>query len=192
VKRVELATSADALVSLEAKPNFRSLGKKFGKATPLAAQAVQALSSDDLRAFERGEPLAVSVGNEARLLDPEDITIVRRASGELVVKEERGYFAALDPSVTPTLRREGVARELVSRIQRMRKEAAFAVSDRIRLHVAGDPDVEEAVREHREWIAGEVLARSVDVGGEPPGAHHAAQSADLDGLAARVAITRDD
>jgi isoleucyl-tRNA synthetase len=192
VRQVEFASSGDALVTLEARPNFRSLGKKFGKATPQAAQAVQALSSDDLRAFERGEPLGISVGNESRLLDPEDLTIVRRASGDLVVKEEKGYFAALDPAVTPILRQEGIARELVSRIQRLRKEAGFSVSDRIRLHVAGDAEVEEAVRAHREWIAGEVLARQVDIGGEPPGTHHAAQAADLDGLAARVALTRDD
>ena len=131
VKEVSFLSSADALVTLEAKPNFRSLGKKFGKQTPLAAQAVTALTSEALLAFEKGEPLAISVGNDAKQLDADDLTIVRRASGKLVVKEAGGYFAAIDATVTPELRTEGLAREIVSRVQRMRKEAGFAVSDRI-------------------------------------------------------------
>ena len=90
VKQVSFLSSADDLVKLEAKANFRSLGKKFGKDTPLAANAVAALRSDALMAFERGTPLAISVGNESRVLDPEDLTIIRRASGEMIVKEARG------------------------------------------------------------------------------------------------------
>jgi isoleucyl-tRNA synthetase len=119
------------------------------------------------------------------------VKIVRRASGELVVKEEGGYFAAIDPVVTPELRREGLARELVSRVQRLRKEAGLAVSDRIRLQASGDAVVEEAVREHREWIASEVLARDVTIGAEPGERYDAAQTLDLDGLAARVALTKE-
>ena len=69
VKKVEFISSADALVTLEAKPNFRSLGKKFGKKTPLASEAVAALSSEALRAFERGEPLYVSVGDDSHELE---------------------------------------------------------------------------------------------------------------------------
>jgi isoleucyl-tRNA synthetase len=86
VKQVEVATSADALVTLEAKANFRSLGKRFGKRTPLAAAAVQAFSSADLLRFERGEPLLVSVEGESHALLPEDVTIVRRAPGTAYAK----------------------------------------------------------------------------------------------------------
>jgi isoleucyl-tRNA synthetase len=189
VKQVDFASSADSLVTLEARPNFRSLGKKFGASTPIAAEAVKALDSDALRAFERGEPLAISVNNESRLLDQDDLTIVRRASGSLVVSEADGYFAAVDPVVTPALRSEGIARELVSRVQRLRKEAGLAVSDRIVLAVQGGGEVESAVQAHREWIAGEVLAREIAVG-EIPGDHQALQEVDIDGLAVRIAITR--
>jgi isoleucyl-tRNA synthetase len=189
VKRVEFATSADRLVTLEAKPNFRSLGKKFGKRTPEAAQEVAKLSGDSLRGFERGEPVAVSAGGDPVILDAEDLTIVRRASGDLVVKEENGFFAALDPVITDELRAEGLARELVSRVQRMRKEAGLAVSDRIHLWVAGASPVEAAVASHREWIAQEVLARDVTIG-EVMGNNNAALQADLDGHAVRVAITK--
>jgi isoleucyl-tRNA synthetase len=190
VKRVEFAESGDALVRLEAKPNFRSLGKRFGKATPLAAQAVTALTSDALAAFERGEPVAISVNGESHELAPEDLTVLRRASGNLVVKEEAGFFAAIDPTVTPALRREGLARELVSRIQRMRKEAGFVVSDRIVVYVAGDPELEGTARDFTDYISGEVLARELIVGEDFPTTVNVTQSLELDELHARVALKR--
>ncbi|MDO8502447.1 MAG: isoleucine--tRNA ligase [Gemmatimonadaceae bacterium] len=189
VKQVSFLSSADELVTLEAKANFRTLGKKFGKETPLAASAVAALASDALMAFERGEPLAISVGNESRVLDAEDLTIVRRASGDMIVKEASGYFAAIDPVVTPELRAEGLAREVVSRIQRMRKDAGLAVSDRIVLAVKGSAELEEAVRAHESRIAEEVLAREITVGDDAR-KFNAAQSVDIDGHPASIALER--
>jgi isoleucyl-tRNA synthetase len=189
VKQVSFLSSADDLVKLEAKANFRSLGKKFGKDTPLAANAVAALKSDALMAFERGTPLAISVGNESRVLDPEDLTIIRRASGEMIVKEAAGYFAAIDATVSPELRMEGLAREVVSRIQRMRKDSGFAVSDRIVLSISGSEELESAVRAHQAWIAEEVLARGITVGTDAENIN-AAQSVDIDGLPASIAIER--
>ena len=191
VKSVEFIGSADSLVSLEAKPNFRTLGKKFGKRMPLAVQAVAALTDEALRSFERGEPLALSVENESRMLEPEDLVITRRASGDLTVSESGGFVAALDRTVTPALRREGLARELVSRVQRLRRESGFLVSDRIVLQVAGETEVEDAIREHQVWIAEEVLARELVIGGELVRQHHAARTVELDGLPVRVALNKD-
>ncbi len=189
IKNVEFISSADDLVILEAKPNFRSLGKKFGKKTPLASEAVQALNNEALRAFEAGQPLYVSVENESRELSAEDLTVVRRASGDLVVKEEAGYFAALDSTVTRELRLEGLARELVSRIQRFRKESGLAVSDRIRLVVRADAEVQEAVSAFRKWISDEVLALDVSVG-EQIESKYATHTFDLEGQSVTVAIER--
>ena len=189
IKRIEFISSGADLVTLKAKPNFRSLGKKFGKDTPLAAEAVQALTSDALRDFEAGKPLYVSVGNESRELSGEDLTIVRAASGDLVVKEEGGYFAALDPQVSRELRLEGLARELVSRIQRLRKELGFAVSDRVTLSVAAGEEILEAVRAFEKWIAAEVLAVGITIGGKIDGTH-ATHTFDLDGQNVQVALER--
>ncbi len=166
VKQVRWATSGDALVTLEARPNFRQLGKRFGKSTPMAAQAVAALGAEHLRAFEHGGEVFVSVDGVEHVLHPDDLTVVRRAAGAYAVQEEGGYVAALDPTVTPELRSEGVARELVSRVQRLRKEAGLVVSDRIRLAVRGPAEVEAAARAHRGYIAGEVLAAAFHVGAE--------------------------
>jgi isoleucyl-tRNA synthetase len=189
VKEISFLSSADALVTLEAKPNFRTLGKKFGKQTPLAAEAVAKLTSDALTEFEKGGALSISVAGDERSLDEEDLVIVRRAAGNLVVKEEGGYFAAIDPMVSPELRAEGLAREIVSRIQRMRKEAGLAVSDRIALWIAGPSEIEEAVRTHAGWIAEEVLARQLKVG-ERFESHHVMQSVDIDGQPVSIAFER--
>ncbi|GLC26458.1 isoleucine--tRNA ligase [Roseisolibacter agri] len=164
VKAVRWAESGDSLVTLEAKPNFRVLGKRFGKATPLAAEAVAALGADALHAFERGEPVAISVEGSDHLLQPEELSILRRATGEYAVEEEGGVVVALNPRISPELREEGMARELVSRVQRLRKESGLEVSDRVRLAIRGGSEVEAAVRTHREYIAGEVLARHLAVG----------------------------
>ena len=80
-----------------------------------------------------------------------------------MVQEGDGYLAAIDPHVTPDLAAEGQARELVSAIQRLRKDAGFAVSDRIRLFVVGVPAVAAAATAHRDWISHEVLAREMEI-----------------------------
>jgi isoleucyl-tRNA synthetase len=190
VKRVEIASSGDALVSLEGKPNFRALGKKFGSRTPLAAQAVAAFTSDELRAFLGGEPLGVTVDGVSHLLGSEDLTIIRRAAGELAVQEEGGFFAAVDPSLTAELKGEGLARELVSRVQRMRKEAGLAVSDRIVLTITTGPEVRDVLGRHGPWIAAEVLAVELVAVDELSGNYDATQTVDLDGVTAHVALTK--
>jgi isoleucyl-tRNA synthetase len=215
VKEVRWLASSEELVTLEARPNFRALGKRFGKATPLAAEAVAALSTDALRGFERGTPVGISVEGGEHLLAADDLTIVRRAAGDYVVQEGDGYVIALDPTVTDALRAEGLARELVSRVQRLRRDAGLVVSDRIRVLVVGDPDVEAAVREHRQYVAGEVLARRLGVGAPERGEaglphelaasgagdaltqaftslHYTTQTFDLDGRTVRVTLTKDE
>lgn len=189
-RTAELATSADALVTLEAKPNFRTLGKKFGKSTPRAAEQVSKLPSAALLAFERGEPLELTVDGTTRSLEAEDLTVVRRAVGELVVAERGGYFAAIDPTVTPALRREGLVRELIAAIQRLRKDSGLAVSDRIVVGIGGDGELLAAVKEHRDHVAGEVLAVEVAIGDETTRDHQAVQELDLDGVRGRIALTR--
>jgi isoleucyl-tRNA synthetase len=134
--------------------------------------------------------LFVSVGNDSHELSAEDLTVVRRASGEMVVKEEGGYFTALDPVVTRELRLEGLARELVSRVQRLRKELGFAVSDRVTLSVGGPVEVQEAVKAFQKWIADEVLARRVTAGERMEGTHATTHTFDLDGQSVEVALER--
>jgi isoleucyl-tRNA synthetase len=191
VKEVLFAGSADDLVRITAKGNFRALGKRFGKATPSAAAAIEALASAQLQAFERGEQVTIVVDGVAHALEPDDVLLTRSAAGDLVVAGDGVYVAAVDPRLTPELRREGTARELVSRVQRHRKDAGLAVSDRVRLTVGGVVEVREAAREHAAWIAGEVLASAFDVADSevaPP----LSATVDLDGFAGWFTLERDD
>jgi isoleucyl-tRNA synthetase len=141
-----------------------------------------------LLTLERGGEVHVTAGGETHPVTAEDLTIERRASGTYVVHQDGARFAAIDPAITDALRSEGLAREVVSRVQRLRKEMGFAVSDRIILGVAGSPAVEAAVRLHEGWIAGEVLATRVSVGSGAVGPDTV--PVDLDGAVVRLTLTR--
>ena len=190
IKAVEFLGSADSLVALEAKANFRALGKKWGKETPQAAKAVQGLHSATLLAFERGEPVHLTVGGHSHPLDADDLTVVRKASGSLVVSQDGMRFAAIDPTLTDDLKREGLARELVSRVQRFRKESGLNVSDRITLWVAGPPALHDAVDAHRGWICDETLTVQLHLSDASDAKFPTGTSVDLDGVAASLALQK--
>lgn len=200
VRKVQFVTSTDSLVTLEAKANFRNLGKKFGRETPLVAAHVAKLTADQLHELANGGEVEVEVEGIPRLIAADDVTIIRRASGDAVIQEHGGYGVALDPTVTPELRAEGLAREVISRVQRLRKEAQFAVSDRIVLAVAGGEELEGAVAAHRDHIAQEVLAVRILLGAESGlpfrsgvdgGTWTATLAADVDGHQIQLALTRE-
>jgi len=189
VKLVELVVHGTDLVTLEARPSFRALGKRFGKATPEAAEAIRHLPAASVARFEAGDPVTIELNGETHALAPGDLTVHRQARGDVVVRADGGVVAALDPTLTEELRQEGLAREVVSRVQRLRRDAGYQVTDRIEVWVSGDGAVEEATRRHADYIAGETLARALTVGRVAPAAD-LAQDVDLDGLRARLAVRR--
>ncbi len=189
VKRVEVVTRGTDLVTLEARPSFRALGKRFGAATPEAAEAIRRLPGESVARFDAGEPVSIVVGGTSHRLLPDDLTVARRARGDVIVRSDGEVVAALDPALTEELRHEGLAREVVSRVQRMRREAGYEVGDRIELAVDGAAPVQEATRRHADYIAGETLARGLTVGDALPAAD-LVQDVDLDGLRARLAVRR--
>jgi len=194
VKTVTFADSAADWVRLSGKVNFPVLGKVVGPAMKATKPIVEALDQDALRTIEQGGSVTVEVpGHGPLLLDASRVTIAASAASTLVVQQGDGLAVALDPTVTPALRAEGMAREVVSRVQRLRKESGLAVSDRIRLAVAAPAEVQAAMHAHAAWIAGEVLARDVSIGEALPDspAFPATAEVDLDGVTARIALTQD-
>ena len=164
VKVVELVDSDTDLVRLQAKPNFRSLGKRFGKRTPAVARAAARLTPEQLRTLEEGGAAILEVDGEAIEYLSEDVAVEREVTSEWVVQSDGPYVAALDPELTDDLRREGMAREVVHRVQRLRKEAGYDYTTRIVIALDGAEEVLEAVGAHSKFVAGETLARQIDVG----------------------------
>jgi isoleucyl-tRNA synthetase len=184
--REAVVVSDEDLVRLRGKPNFRSLGKRFGKQTPEVAARVKELPADALRSLEAGN--AVELPGAGEIL-PEDVSVEREVAGDWIVQSEGAFVAALDPTLSDELRQEGLVRELVSRVQRMRKDAGLAYTDRIALWVDGAPAVREAAQAHAASLREETLARALAVG-ERCSAPDLEQRHDLDGHEALVSLRR--
>ena len=185
VKHLEFGADEDALVHRSAKANFKVMGRKLGKNMKEAAKLVEELDSAAVGALAAGGEhlLKLSDGTEFALR-AEDILIQRTEKSGMVVATEGGVTIALETTLTPELEAEGLARELVSKVQNLRKESGLEVSDRIRLAVAGDDAVLAAVAAHKEYIANEVLA--LDIAVDPS----AAGTVDLNGHMASLTLSR--
>jgi isoleucyl-tRNA synthetase len=184
VKAIELVASDTELVRLRGKANFRTLGRKYGADMQAVAAWVAGLDAATLRRLERGETIT-----GAWTLEPDDVTIAREVTTDWPVESHGPYVVALDPALTPALRREGLARELVNRVQRLRKEAGYEVSTRVRLAIQGDATVLEAAREHAEYLAGETLATELAIGAAMADADRI-ESVTIDDHAAALAVRR--
>ncbi|HSR14777.1 MAG TPA: DUF5915 domain-containing protein, partial [Gemmatimonadales bacterium] len=189
VHRIELVSAETDLVRLAGRANFRALGKRYGKRTPEAAAAVGRLGSDQLRRLEGGEPVLLEDGDARFEFLPEDVTVEREVATDWLVQSAGPFVAALDPTLTPDLRREGLARELVNRIQRLRKDAGYSYADRIAIAIDGTEVVHEAVRVHGDFIRGETLARRIYLGA-PPGPPDRAEEIAIDDHTVTIAVER--
>jgi isoleucyl-tRNA synthetase len=189
VRDLEVVSDDSELVRLSAKPDFRVLGARFGKQTPQVAKAVQALRPEQVRQLEAGQP-AIIRGSEGDLeIHLNEVQVIREVTSDWIVQSDGPYVVALDPTLTDELRREGLAREVVNRIQRLRKDAGFQVSDRIAIAVTGDKDLMAAIRTHQKFICGETLAREL-VEGAGNGATDRTEAVTIDGLTLRLAVRR--
>jgi isoleucyl-tRNA synthetase len=164
VRQVEIVASDADLVRLRGKPNFRTLGKRFGANVKSIAGWAATLDPAALRQLEQGEPYVALLDGESVMLNPEDVVVEREVVTDWPVASEGPFVVALDPRVTPELASEGLARELVNRIQRLRKDAGYDVSTRIALSVDGSTALVDAARRHQEYIAHETLTRDFSVG----------------------------
>ena len=192
VKRVRFLQRAEELVTLRAQPNFRVLGKRFGADTQAAAAAIRALASERLEAFRSGDELSIEVEGERFAVSADEIEIREEPRGDRIVESDGGFTVALDPTIDEDLRLEGLARELVNRIQRLRRDAGFAVSDRIRIGIFADGPPRAAAERHGEFVASETLAIDLRVGSAAESAPYKAgiHEVDLDGEPARIGLER--
>ena len=160
VKELEFVEGA-GLLTKKVKCNFRTMGKKFGKLMKDVNAAVQALSQEQIAQLETGHLPLTLPGGEAITVDLEDVEIFSEDIPGWTVANEGALTVALDITVTDALRNEGVARELVKRIQNLRKESGFEITDRIRIQLAHNDLTDAAVEAFRSYICGQVLADSL-------------------------------
>ncbi|HUF74694.1 MAG TPA: isoleucine--tRNA ligase [Longimicrobiales bacterium] len=188
VKEVAFLESAEGIVTLVARPNYRALGSRFGKRTNDVANAIRALSQEALSGYREGERVEVAVDGEPHALEEGDVDVAQEATAGLVVKAEGGYTVALDPALDDDLLAEGLARELVNRIQRLRKDAGLEITDRIELAIGGPEAIQEAARRHETFIGGETLALAAAIGGGVAEDFPHVRDVDIDGTPARIGL----
>ena len=169
VKAIEYVGDETNIVRRTAKPNFKIIGKKYGDKTQVVAQAIRTMTNEHVRKLEQSSVLALVVGNETVQIDYEDVEIMSEDIEGWLVASENGITVALDTELDATLEREGLAREFVSRIQKIRRESGYSVTDRVSLEVHTDDDTFEALRTMRAYIVMETLAISLERGEQPEG-----------------------
>ncbi len=186
VKELEFVSEEAELVGYEVKPNYRSLGPRFGKDMPKAAAAVSALDPAHVAESIAGERrIGVNVDGREHDLGPDDVTLVMQPLEGYEVEAESGRAVALALELDDELRREGLAREVVHAVQSARKQADLDISDRISLTLGGDEELVAAAREHEGYVAGETLATSVSYAGAG-----AAQLVTIDGRELEIGVER--
>ena len=136
--------------------------------------------------------MSIEIAGRTVVLDLEDLTVSEESKADLVVRSEGGYTAALDPTLDEDLKSEGLARELVNRIQRLRKESGLAITDRIRLAVYGSAQVRTAAGDHHDFICGETLAAEfeIDDNQDTIAGYEAVQSVKIDDMDVVIALNR--
>ncbi|HET9163197.1 MAG TPA: isoleucine--tRNA ligase [Solirubrobacterales bacterium] len=162
VKELDFVSDESELVSYAVKPNYRSLGPRFGKRMPQVAAAVEALDPVHVAGvMAEGGQVGINVDGDEHTLGAEELSLSLQPLDGYEVEAEAGHAVALQLELDDELRREGLAREIVHAVQNARKEAGLEITDRIELGLGGDEELLAAAREHEAYVAGEVLATKV-------------------------------
>ena len=162
IKAVEFIQPDAELVAYSCKPNFPSLGKKFGKLMPAIKNAIaDADSSWIAEQVAKGESFELAVNGETLSIEADDIQVQSESAAGYTSAQNQGFVVALDTSLSEELKTEGLAREIVRTIQDARKTAGLNISDRIKLEIVGDETVGKAIDEYRDYICSETLATLV-------------------------------
>ena len=163
IKGIEYITDTTGVISKRSKANFKTLGKKLGKHMKGAAGQIAVFTQEQIADIEKQGTFSLTVEDETYNLGLEDIEITADEIPGWQVASEGAITVALDVMVTDELRSEGIAREIVNRIQNLRKQADFDVMDRIFVRLGEHPLVQQAVADHGDYIKAEVLADLVSV-----------------------------
>ena len=163
VKELKFVDNAAGILVKKIKPDFKKLGPRYGKIMKALAAAIQAMSQDEINAFEKVGTFTLTVEGQEAMIERADVEIISEDIPGWLVANEGRLTVALDITVTENLRKEGLARELVNRIQNLRKSSGYDITDKISVTVLSNDGMDEAIKDFNSYIANQVLAVSVEI-----------------------------
>ena len=163
VKELKFVDNAAGILVKRIKPDFKKLGPRYGKVMKQLAAAVQEMTQENIQSFEAAGTFSFTLDGQEAVIELTDVEIISEDIPGWLVANEGRLTVALDITVTEELRLEGLARELVNRIQNVRKSSGFDITDKINITILSSADMDEAVRTYRAYIAGQVLADSIEI-----------------------------
>ena len=161
IKTVELLDDANSLLVKEIKPNFKTLGPRFGKDLKAVVQAIGNLNSKEIQLLEEHKSIEIKVNGELVHLDETEVEVFFKDIEGWQVAQYDGMTVALDMTLTPELKKEGLARELINRIQNHRKDSGLEVTDQIEIYLKAEEELQAAVSENKSYILSETLAKEL-------------------------------
>jgi isoleucyl-tRNA synthetase len=163
VKEVEILDDASSILVKEIKPNFKTLGPRFGKDMRFVAQAIADFDTNQIAMIEKTGSIEININGKNTILDTSEVVIRSKDIAGWTVASEQGVTVALDMTLTESLTLEGIARELVNRIQNLRKDKGFDVTDRIDVKIQHNDALEKAILANEAYIKVEILANNIDI-----------------------------
>jgi isoleucyl-tRNA synthetase len=161
VKDAELLNDTSGLLIKRIKPNFKQLGPRYGKLMKDISATVASFGQDDIQRIESEGALEITVGNEKITLTREDVEIASEDIPGWLVASEGKLTVALDVNITRELKEEGIARELINRIQNIRKDSGFEVTDKIAIRILRHDEINSAVENFGAYICSQTLAKTI-------------------------------
>ena len=183
VKELKFVEGSGILVK-KVKCNFRVMGKKFGKQMKAVAAAVDALSQEQIAELEANGTIGIDVEGNALTVEVADVEIISEDIPGWLVANEGSLTVALEVELTDELRQEGMAREIINRVQNIRKESGLEITDRINILLAPNAEIEAAVKGFGDYIQAQVLADSISI------AANDGQEVDFDEFKINIKITK--
>ena len=188
VKNLKIVSGDENIIVKSARPDFKKLGPKHGKNMKAVAEAIKNLDHAGVAALEADGYINLTINGVETRVDACDVDIISEDIPGWLVANNGPVTIALDVTVTPELKREGIAREIVNRVQNIRKQSGFEVTDRISLIFSSSEATDEALREHADYISRQVLANSLDIATVDPAAEGVSQL-DIDDVNIYVKIS---
>lgn len=167
VKDMKFVDNTAGILVKRIKPDFKKLGPRYGKIMKALAAAIQQMSQEDINAFEKAGTFTLQVDGQEAVLERADVEIISEDIPGWLVANEGRLTVALDITVTDELKKEGLARELVNRIQNLRKSSGFEITDKVNITLASSAEIDGAVEAYQEYIKSQVLANNLVITAEP-------------------------